>query len=55
VTPVGIIVSLITSNSLDLFFYQSIAIDTNVLIWAHVLDWIPPNMKDVEEIWKLLE
>jgi len=33
---------------LELFFYQNIAVDT-------VLDWIPPNIKDMEEIWKLLE
>ena len=26
-----------------------------MVIWAHVLDWIPPNMRDIEEVWKLLE
>jgi len=26
-----------------------------VVIWAHVLDWIPPNMRNDEEVWKLLE
>ena len=48
-------VSFISCNSLNLFFFQSIAVDTNVVIWAHVLDWIPHNMKDVEEVQKLLE
>jgi len=52
---IGLTVSLITGSSLDLFFYQSIAVDTNVLILAHVFDWIPPNMKDIEEIQKMWE
>jgi len=47
---IDLIVSLITGHSLELLFYQSIAVDTDVLIWAHVFDWIPPDMKDVEEI-----
>jgi len=34
---IGITVSLITSNSLELFFYQRVAVDSNVLIWAHDL------------------
>jgi len=25
------------------------------MIWAHVLDWIPNTMKDVEDVHKLLE
>jgi len=25
------------------------------MLWAQVLDWVPPNMHNVEEDWKLLE
>jgi len=28
---------------------------SNVVLWAQVLDWVPPNMHNVEEVWKLLE
>jgi len=26
-----------------------------VVLWAHVLDWIPPNMHNVKDVRKLLE
>jgi len=47
--------SFISSNSLNLCFFQSIAVDSNVVLWAQVLDWIPPNMDNVENVQKLLE
>ena len=28
---------------------------SNVVLWAQVLDWVPPNMHNVEEVRKLLE
>ena len=28
---------------------------SNVVLWAQVLDWVPPNMHNVEEVQKLLE
>ncbi len=51
----GLSASFISFNPLDLSFFQSVAVDSNVVIWAQVLDWIPHNMKDVEKVQKLLE
>jgi len=28
---------------------------SNVELWAQVLDWVPPNMHNVEEFYKLLQ
>jgi len=34
---------------------QSIIVDNNVMMWAHILDWIPINMTNQDEAQSIME